>query len=469
MARIPVFGLGQASKSPYVTAKELVNMYCETRPSGEKSMMVAYRTPGLQLFTDTSSTSPCRGMHSFDSRDQAFVVFSNGLYQLSGTGSLTFIGSLDTYSGRVSIADNGVQIMIVDGTSGYIYNTNTLVFAKITDVDFPAGPTTVCFLTGRFVITLTNSSRFYWSDVYDGLSWDALNFANSETSPDPNVAIWANNGQLVIFGSRTTEYWGNSGSSDSPFTLINGTATEWGLASTWSVAKYDNSVACLIKNRMGQVMVAKIAGYLPQKISTPDMDAIINSYATVNDATAYSYMLGGHAMYVINFPSAGYTWMYDGLTSIWTKLRSFGETRHRSEIGMSYLNYTIVSDFYYGKLYQLLPTVKTDNGDQIDAWITSETVVSPDLDRFSVDKFRADMQVGQGTTNIENPQVGLSISRDNGNTFGAEMMRNIGPVGTYSNTVDWTRLGVARNFVFKLRVTDPVDFTLINAFIDPED
>jgi hypothetical protein len=43
---IPLFGLGQASKSPFVTAKYTQNLYAETRPQGEKSMMVAYGTPG---------------------------------------------------------------------------------------------------------------------------------------------------------------------------------------------------------------------------------------------------------------------------------------------------------------------------------------------------------------------------------------------------------------------------------------
>jgi hypothetical protein len=31
-----------------------------------------------------------------------------------------------------------------------------------------------------------------------------------------------------------------------------------GLAARWSIAKFDNTMACLWKNRMGQVMVAKL-------------------------------------------------------------------------------------------------------------------------------------------------------------------------------------------------------------------
>ncbi len=469
MAKIPVFGLGMASKSPYVTAKSLQNVYCEARPQGEKSAMVGYRTPGLVSFTDVGGSDAPRGSRTVERTGACYVVIGNIFYQISGSGAATNLGTLNTFTGRVSMSDNGVQVMIVDGIYGYIYNTNTLVFAQITDVDFPANPTTVTYLSTRFIISLLNSSRFYVSDINDGLAWDALNFANAETNPDPIVAVWASNGQLLLQGTVSTEYWGNSGALDFPFTLITGTATEWGLAATWSVAKYDNSIACLIKNRMGQVMVAKLSGYLPERISTPDLENIINGYTITSDASAYTYMLGGHAMYVINFPAAQASWLYDGLTGMWSKLKSFGVSRHRAEFGFSFNNKTIVSDYSMGVLYELTNTAMTDNGQQIESEIVSENISSPDLDRLTIDKFRVDVQLGMGSLAVPNPQIGLYISRDNGKTYGAEMLRDIGPIGNYGNTVDWNMLGTARDFVMKLRVSDPFDFTLVSAMINPED
>lgn len=518
-------------------------MYCETRPQGEKSSMVAYRTPGLELYHDYGSSVVQRGIHAFERLDTAYEVVGDTLYEIIGGSTITAKGTLLTTTGRVSIADNGMQVMIVDGIYGYIYTTVSPVsiasitragttatlttssahglwtgmqvtitgalpagyngtytitvtspttwtytmavdpgasaapvgsyviagaFARITDSDFPSSPLTVTYLDGRFVVNFSQSSRFYWSDINDGYRWDALNFANAETSADPILAVWTNNGQLGLLGSRTMEWWGSSGALDSPFTLIQGTASEWGLGATWSVCKYDNSLAMLIRNRMGQVMVAQMNGYLPQKISTPDIDSIINSYSTTNDASTYSYMLGGHPMFVINFPTAEASWLYDGSTGIWSQLKSFEIDRHRAEFGVSFLTYTLVADFENGNLYSLKNTVYTDNGEQIESIITSETLSDPDMDTITIDKFRVDMQVGNGTSTVENPQIGLMVSRDNGNTFGNEVMRNIGPIGTYSNIIDWTRLGTARNMVFRLRVTDPVPFTLVNAIVNPE-
>lgn len=452
---------------------------------------------------------------------------------------------LQTFTGNVSVADNGNQIMIVDGSYGYIYITSPVVqtissitnagttatlttasphglgtgmqvtvsgataaaynglfsitvtgpttftyvmlmdpgssasvvgsyvvtssFAQITDPDFPINPVTVTFLAGRFIVNLNSSSRYYWSDVYDGLSWNALSFANAETSADPIVAVWQSNGQLIAFGTRTTEFLGITSVLDTPFSPIGGTASEWGLAAAWSLAKYDNSVAMLVRNRMGQVMIAKLNGYLPERMSTPDIDNIINSYATVSDAIAYSYMLGGHAMYVINFPSAGYTWLYDGFTKIWTSLKSQGITRHRVQFSFSFLTMTLAADYENGMLYEITNQVFTDNGAQIESEIISENVGDPDLNRLSVNKFRVDMQVGMGNGIVERPQIGLSISRDNGKTYGAEMLQDVGPIGNYKNVVEWNRLGTSRDFVFKLRMNDAFPFTLSSAMVNPED
>lgn len=471
MARIPVFGLGQLSKSPYVTAKGLQNVYAETRPQGEKSAMVGYQTPGLTVFNDLDfGATPCRGAWNFDGLSVAYIVHRGVLWEVNNAGGKTNRGTLLTTSGRVSIADNGTQVMIVDGTYGYIYNTVTNVFAQITDGDYPANTTTVCFLAGRFIVSIAGSGRFYCSDLYDGLSWDALNFANAESNPDPIMSVFASNGQLVLAGAASTEYWGQSGAVDFPYSAIGGSGTEWGLAATWSIAKYDNSFAYLCKNRMGQVMVAKTSGYLPQKISTVDMDAIINGYAAVSDASSYSYMLGGHPMYVINFPSAGYSWLYDGSTGIWTRLKSQGITRHIAEFGFTLINRYLVADYANGKIYTLTPTALTDNGASIERQVTSETIADENLSRITVDKFRLDIEVGNGvaTGQGSNPQIGLEVSRDNGKTWGAQMWKEMGAIGEYARRIEWRRLGSAYNFVFRVTVTDPINLVLVSACINPE-
>lgn len=552
--RIPIFGPGLSSKSPYVTAKSLQNIYAESRPQGEKASIVGYGTPGLSLFLDLGDTPP-RGGLEFEPNSVAYVVHRGTFYEVNNAGVATSKGSLSTTSGRVSMAHNGQQVMVVDGTYGYIFSTlaaigtaqavasltrsgttatltttlahglvtgniitlagftpsgyngsytvtvtgaTTLTFVMNSDpgactvigtytnptfvqiattgsaTGFPSNPNTVTFLSGQFVISINSSGRFYTSGnanvAYDGLYWEALRFANAESNPDPIVAVWANSGQLNLLGTLSSEFWGNSGALDFQFSAIQGAANEWGLAARWSVAKYDNSIACLIRNRMGQVMVAKMNGYIPQKISTPDVDAKINGYASTSDATAYSYMLGGHPMYVISFPSAGYSWLYDGSTLMWSKLKSSGLARHRCEFSFTLIGNTIVADYTVGRFYKLLPTALTDNGDSIERELVSENIAQPDLTFLSIDCVRLDMEVGVGIAvgQGSNPMIGLSISRDNGKTWGAEMLKPMGKIGNYRTRIEWRRLGTAREFSFKFRVTDPVPVTFVSACVNPD-
>lgn len=467
-ARIALFGLGQLSKSPFVTAKQITNMYVEARPQGEKSSLVAFGTPGEDLFVDFGAT-PCRGGLEFEPDSVAYVVHRGVLWEVNNAGVTTNRGTLNTTTGRVSMAHNGVQVMIVDGTDGYIYNTDTTDFDVIAG-DFPANPTTVTYLGRRFIASFLNSSRFYWSEINDGITWDALWFANAETNPDPINAVWASNGQLILLGSISAEYWGTGQTADAPFVLISGTATEWGLAARWSIAKYDNTLAYLVKNRMGQVMIAKLAGYLPERVSTVDMDSIINSYTDTADASGYSYMLGGHPMYVLNFPAAEKSWLYDGSTGEFTQLKSFGSTRHNAEFSFTLVGRCIVADASDGKLYSLTATALTDNGESIQRQIVSETVAAQGLEFVEAACLRLDMEVGVGTTTGQgsNPQIGLEISRDNGKTWGAQMWKTMGAIGKYLTRVEWRRLGTARAFTFRITVTDPVPVVFVSATLNPD-
>jgi len=229
-------------------------------------------------------------------------------------------------------------------------------------------------------------------------------------------------------------------------------------------------MAALMKNAQGQVIVARIQGYVPQKISTPDMDSIINDYTNTADATAYSYMLGGHAMFVISFPSAGFTWMFDGSTGFWSKLKSYGLTRYRGEFAFPFLSAIVVADYDVGRLYRMSPDTYTDNGDPIEREVIGETVRGPDGQFLDINCLRLDVQVGVGLTSGQgvNPQIALSISRDNGQTWGPDMWKDLGALGEYKTRVEWRRLGSPRVFVPKIRITDPVQITLVSACLNPD-
>lgn len=457
---IPLFGLGTSGKSPNVSAQSRTNLYCEIQQDQEKnSIMALYPTPGLSQFANLGDT-PVRCAYPLG--NSTYLVHRANVWKMANDGTMTLIGTLLTSSGRVSMADNGVQIIIVDGTYGYILTVATGVLAQIVAGGFP-GANTVAYHNSYFIVNKPSSGRFHVSGQYDGMAWNALDYASAESSPDNLVRVMSDQGQIVLFGEKTTEFWGDSGAADFPYARIGGGTVEWGLAARWSVAKFGNSLAFLRKNRLGQVQVSLLQGYDSVPISTPDMDERINRFQTVSDATAFSYMLSGHQFYQINFPSGGESWLYDGVSQAWSRLVSRG-ARHLCDQQFNFLDKPYATDYATGQIYKFDAQIYSDNGDVIVRELVGRHAMSGDWS--ALDEFWIDLESGVGLTSGQGqaPQIMLQVSKDGGHTWGNERWTDLGALGNYRSRAVWRRLGRARDWVFRLRITDPVKPVFVGAW-----
>ena len=161
MRNVPLFGVGNKALSVNVSAQERTNLYAELPKDPEANGVVLYPTPGLS--TDVNfGANPIRGL--YERGDVRYAVVGATLYEVAANGTTTSRGTLDTTGGRVDMADNGLHLLIVDGTAGYGLTFSSNAFAKIADTDFVAGDT-CAFLNGRFLVSQTNSGRFGWSDA----------------------------------------------------------------------------------------------------------------------------------------------------------------------------------------------------------------------------------------------------------------------------------------------------------------
>ena len=69
------------------------------------------------------------------------------------------------------------------------------------------------------------------------------------------------------------------------------------------------------------------------------------------------------------------------------------------------------------------------------------------------------VQTGQGS----DPQAWLSWSKNDGKTFGNEIARSTGLIGEYDARCVWRFLGESRDWLFRLRVSDPVKWIVQGA------
>ena len=330
----PILGAAYVARSINAADNRLINMYPESTPDGGKTAAYFQRVPGILTYVTLGVTGYIRGMWVV--KGVLYAVAGSQLISITTTNT-SVIGTGITGTGPVSMVDNGTQIFIAANPDGYIYNINTTAFAKINDFDFP-GAVTVGYINGYFVFNEPNSQRVWVTELFDGSSIDPLSFASAEASPDNVVALIVDHKEIWIFGNNSTEVWYDAGQPDYPLAPIQGAFLETGCVAPYSVAKMDNSVFWLGTDARGFGMVYRARGYQPQRISTHAIEYAIQSYGTLSDAIGYTYQQDGHMFYVLTFPTANVTWVYDASTQMWHQ-RGYTQTA-----GLNFGAPAIVSD-----------------------------------------------------------------------------------------------------------------------------
>lgn len=464
LKKIPFFGEGIYSKSPVVTRQRRLNCYYDFRKDGDKSSAVLYGTPGLKLkFNITSpNNNPLRGI--LGCALGLFAVVGNTFYSLDATGTVLHSHTLTTYNGTVQMASNPTQIIVVDGTAGWIYTVSTDTWAQISS-NFPNGAQTVVFLNSFFVVESTGTNQFFVSNSGDGTTWNALAFASAAQYPDNLLAVDAFMGMLILHGSNHTEFWQNIGASPEPFQYISNSANEYGLAAVFSRAHVGNAQLFLCVTQEGGYQVAMTTGYQTQVVSTPDIDNIIQSLTVVSDAVAMSYQVDNHSFYQLTFPHDSRSILFDVSTGLWSETQSGITTnytqRHYGQYSAVYKNVNYVTDYRNGNVYTFDISTYTDNGAVIPREVTTRHA-QHDFNRFRVSKIYLDMETGVGlqTGQGSDPQIMMQVSKDNGRTWGNERWAPLGIVGQYNQLVNWRRVAHARDIICRFRMSDPVKFTV---------
>jgi hypothetical protein len=460
MKPIPLFGSGVTSYSMAVTRQRRVNCMYDIRKDGDKEAIVVVGTPGAYVWA-TLPTAPVRGYRVVGS--SLFVVAGTSLYRVSSGGAVALLGSMPTVSRKVGMSDNSIQIIIVDGIAGYVYSIATGAITLITDTSFPNGATSVAFLNSRFIVEYPSSRQFNVSALLDGTTWSPGIYGTKENSSDLLVRAEVLNGTLVLMGDLSLEFWQDTGGKPLPYSRINGASQQWGLAAVNSVAHLHETLMFLGKNPDGGVSVIILNGYTPSIVSDSDIEFIMQSFSTVADAVAMVYHAFGHTVYQLTFPSAGRTLAYDLETKIWHEAQTgLAPARHFGEISVSFANHNVFSDATTGNLYFVDTATYTDAGQATLREVCTRNVRMGGNEIF-LNQLLLEIESGVSVGNVS-----IEVSRDGGRTFGPQKTRPLGPLGQYLSRAIFRRLGRSRDFVIRIRVTDPLKFIMSSGSVDYE-
>jgi hypothetical protein len=434
MARIPYpsfCGPTYSGRSIATACDRTINFYPELIETGTgKNQYQLVGTPGIKAIAETGKDEPIRGIGTTGSR-RILVAGWDTLYELNGDYSFTSLGSIAPDEeweglGAVTFAYNGVTYCICSGGKGYILDGDTLT--QTIDMD------QVVYLDGYYVALQRENRRIRISGLYDGLSWNDLDYAEKESARDYVSQLVADHGELWILGEETSEVWYNSGNSDFPLERVPSGRLELGSYSRWSAAKLDNSLFWLGNDERGNRVVWRADGYSARRVSThaveyhlnlmmPQTDGASVTAATTTFAVGWAYQEEGHSFYCLMLPTAPQAWKntpveftnptmfcFDVATNMWHErawwnpnLGRFEPQRQRCH---AYIwDHHLVGDRENGRLYEQSLAYYDDAGDRIRRERTG-IHLSNGMKQMFYRSFQLDMEVAVGLGAIDSSLYG---------------------------------------------------------------
>jgi len=480
MQEIDLFGKDLKAISPIVSSMAHINCHYIVDPALERGK-VLMGFHGSEKFTYLGAEK-IRAIYSTQNRTGGvYAVVGNQVFKIIRGGGSLLIGTIETTDTPIQMADSGIELMIVDGVAGYIIKLDVEAKAneaetltKITDEDFPPNPIGVIYNTGRFLAIFLASGRFYGSNIFDGLSWEGLNFATAETYADNIVAITNGNfGTFYLMGNQTIEIWYNDGGPQFPYSLMSGGVLNYGTSASLDtnpdshIVRLGEEIIFLGNSHAEGKNFYSIRGQAVTNITNAEMSEVIRKLDLPDFHVAVGYNVNSSPIYQVTFHENGKSYFYDGKTGLWGERKTRGMPGHIYELGVYGYEDQLFTSSVDGTIYRLNPDgLKDDIYFQDFEFIGRHTSVGEE--RFTVDAIQFKMEVGLGKNDDYNqaPVATLSYSKDGGFTWTPEIFGKMGKLGQYLIRLIWRRLGTARDIVFRLKITDLVERRIISAFIN---
>lgn len=352
MVAIPL-GIGAFSRAPSNQPEVILkNMVVEKAISGAaESEFERLQRPGCGTFRTVAAGTLVRGLHYTQGLfgSEPLAVVGTTLYRFTDTTS-TSLGTVASDDGLVEFASTNFGTAVLSAGVLYLRTDTTLYTVAIPESRTPVSITSL----NSYVIIACSDGTWYWL-VPGETTIDPLHFATAESMPDGLVAVRALKAEVYFFGTSTMEVWQPTGDADLILARANGREWDKGIMVRDTLRAFDNSMLYLGNDGI----VYRVDG-LPIRISNVGIEERIRN--RTGAPTALTYVMDGHSVYALHIPGVS-TLAYDIVTGEWSEFTTAGGTsgwlpRTSCAVGTS----TLLGDSTTGKVFELDPTINTDDG-----------------------------------------------------------------------------------------------------------
>lgn len=356
------------------------------------------------------------------------------------------------------------------------------------------------------------------SALGNGAVWESLDIVSKEGRPDSLRSILVENLEAYLLGRKTIEVW-RATEGETILARDPGAFVDIGSLAQWAPVSLAGAVYLIAGNDSGQISAVRMRGLVPERISTAAVETAWQSYVTagygITDAIGFPYVENGHAFWVINFPAADKTWVYDAGTNLWHEWAWFDGTsfrRHRGRCHVTVWGTHYQGDWETAAIYKSGFHISKDNPRSIRYQRTAPHLHDGEDGQVVYKDFQLDMDTGTaaaGTVNVTGtsvtlvsgdpfdpvaqaagkpitisgveyiiatynstssltlsspagslsgaafsvePQMLLDWSDNNGRTWSTAQIAGAGSYQQDTKEVAWRRLGASRNRVFRVTV-----------------
>jgi hypothetical protein len=372
--------------------------------------------------------------------------------------------------------------LIVAGGRGYCFTLADNSWRDITD-QLAGFPVQVVYSDSYFVVNFRDSNKFQISDILDGTVWPGIQVNAVSVFPENIAGLIVSHRELWIFGLYHAQPYQNTG-TDEIFDVIPGALVETGLGAPFGKDLLDNTVFWVSQDTRGAWQCWRASGYTPQRISTHAVETWLSQWPVTDLAslTTYAYQEEGHLLWVLYVPNSDASFVYDVAEGLWHERgewhQDFGVWGpHRSWNHVYAFGKHLVGDWKTGNLYEM----SLDNlTDEYEADVFTEIrrlrrspTLNNEMEWVYFSQLIVDFATGlgpqpplkDGDGNDRPPQAMLRWSDNSGSTWSNQHIANCGFAGEYNTRVIWRRLGRGCKRVFEVSVSDPIPWSITDAYL----
>jgi hypothetical protein len=410
-------------------------------------------------------------------------------FKWSNDNGVTWIATSIPITGGLQFLEEGIYVSFIT-TTAHDLNDDWTFLAEVSSSFYP--PIVPAYQDGYGIYPRQNSQRFYYTAIEDFSRVDPLAYESAIIYADYIAGAASMNQELYMIGTDSVQIYHTSSNADLPFAPRTNFVLNYGCIAPYTIQVGSNNIIFMLaRNKSGDRIIIIIENYNVKTISTEPLMDELSTYDTVDDAFASIIEMSTNIFYLISFPSADKTWVYNLKMDQWSQwasewpngISSPLPTRQgmfRASCHAVFDGKNVVGDLASGRLFSLSNDIILDNATKdlnsprenlyIGTPVTCQRTgphLYGDDDWITLNSLIIDVQ--RGGTEINAPiTLCLQVSRDGGQTWGSEMWRNTGATGNYTHRALWTNLGTARVFTFRLTTSDPGYIVILGMVADIE-